>query len=114
MYENLRKNHNLIVTIVKKGKAKKICEAAKKAGAEGGTTIMGKGTTVNDFRKTFGICLDDEREVVLTVVKEEEEDHIFDVICKQGKLTEPGNGISFVMELKKVDGIFHLLKGART
>ncbi|UMZ74056.1 P-II family nitrogen regulator [Natranaerofaba carboxydovora] len=111
MNENLKKNHNVIITIVKKGKAKKICDIAKKAGAEGGTTILGKGTSVKEFKKIFGLTLDDDREVVLTVVNDKIEDEVFDAIVEKGELNKPGNGIVFVMDLKKIDGIVHLLKG---
>lgn len=37
-------NHKLLVTIVKKGLSQKVIKASKQAGAEGGTTIPGKGT----------------------------------------------------------------------
>ncbi|UNC92299.1 P-II family nitrogen regulator [Candidatus Contubernalis alkaliaceticus] len=111
MNEALQRNHSVIITIVKKGKAKKVCETAKKAGAEGGTTIISKGTSVKEFQKIFGLFLDEEREVVFTVVKHEIEDIVFNEIINKCKLNKPGSGITFIIDLKKVDGIVHLLKG---
>ena len=112
MNENLKKNHKVIVTIIKKGKAKKLCEATKKIGAEGGTTIIGRGTSVKEFKKMFGISLDEEREVILTVIKNELVDKVFKEIIEKGELNKPGKGISFVLDIKQVDGIAHLLKEA--
>ena len=113
MSESWKKSQRLIVTIVKKGKAKKICEAAKCTGAEGGTTIMGKGTSIKAFKKLFGITLDEDREVVFTITSSDLEDKIFNEIIEKGELNKPGKGIVFVMDLKKVEGIVHLLKGAQ-
>ncbi len=102
----------MIVTIVKKGKAKKICQVTRNAGAEGGTTMLARGTSIKDFKKVFGIAIDEDREVVLTVVKKELEDKVFEAIIDECELNKPGYGITFIMDLKKVDGIVHLLKEA--
>ncbi|WP_041367298.1 P-II family nitrogen regulator [Natranaerobius thermophilus] len=107
-----KKNHSVIVTIVKKGKAKKICQVAKDAGAKGGTTLLARGTSIKDFRKVFGISIDEQRAVVLTIVKQELEDKVFEEILDKCELNKPGTGITFIVDLKKVDGIAHLLKEA--
>lgn len=108
----MKKNHKLIVTIVKKGKAKKLCEESKNCGAEGGTTILGKGASVKEFKKIFGINLEEEREVILTAVRDSLVDEVFDEMIEKGELNKPGNGIIFVMDIKQVEGIVHLLKEA--
>ncbi len=102
--------HSMIVTIVKKGKARRICRAAKETGAEGGTTMLGRGTSTKEFQKAFGLSLDEEREVVFTVVKKEIEDRVFEGIIESCEMNKPGTGIAFVMDLKHVAGIAHLLK----
>ena len=106
------RNFSVIVTITKKGQASKVCQITKEVGAEGGTILLAKGTSVKDFRKVFGIALDEDREMVLTVVKEELEDKVFEAIIDRCELNKPGSGITFVMDLKQVSGIAHLLKGA--
>ncbi len=103
-------SHSIIVTIVRKGRARKICDASKQAGAEGGTTILGRGTSTREFQRAFGISLDEEREVVLTVVKRDREDQVFDSIIDSCQMNKPGTGIAFVLDLKQVAGIAHLLK----
>lgn len=106
----LTMNHSIIVTIVKKGKAKKVCDTAKKAGAEGGTTILGVGTSIKEFKKIFGLSLGEDREIVLTVINNELEDKVFEEIIEKCQLNKPGSGITFILDLKRVDGIVHLLK----
>ena len=87
----------------------KICELTKKAGAEGGTTFLGKGASAQAFRKVFGLPLEEAREVVLTMVKKDLEDQVFDAIQQRCELDKPVRGIAFILETKRVVGITYLL-----
>jgi nitrogen regulatory protein P-II 1 len=110
MNEHLNQNHKLIVTIVKKGVASKIVKATKEVGAEGGTIIFGKGTGVNEVKKFFGINVEPEKELILTLVSKENVDAVLAAIEQAGKLDKPGNGVGFVIDAKKISGIVHLFK----
>lgn len=110
MSEGLNLEHKIIVTIVNKGKAKKVVEASKKAGAEGGTTIMGRGTGIHEAQKLFGICIDPEKEVILTLIRSDKADGVLAAIVEAGQLCRPGFGIAFIINTKKIAGIAHLLK----
>ncbi len=110
MNEHLNLSHKMLVTIVKKGVASKIVKASKEAGAEGGTILFGKGTGIHETKKFFGISLDPEKEVILTLVPQEKIDSIVSAVEKAGKLDKPGNGVGFVIDIKKIAGIVHLLK----
>jgi nitrogen regulatory protein PII len=100
----------LIVTIVKKGVAKKIIKASKEAGAEGATVIMGTGTGVHEAKKLFFIDVDPEKEIILTMSHENSLNQVLDAIVSAGDLNKPGSGIAFVIDIKKTAGIVHLLK----
>ncbi len=102
---------NLIVTIVNRGWAERIVKASKKAGAEGGTIFFGRGTGIHETKTLFGIPIEPEKEIVLTVIPEEKTEEVLSAIVEAGRLNQPGTGIAFVIELKKVAGICHLLKG---
>lgn len=92
--------YKLIVTIVKKGTASKVVEVTKKAGAEGGTILLGRGTAKKSvYLDLLGINFDPEKEVVLTICSENTVDDILDAVVKEVKLNKPGNGISFVIKL---------------
>jgi nitrogen regulatory protein P-II 1 len=99
---------DLIVTIVNKGHSDTIIAASKKAGAEGGTIIPGRGTGVNENKKFWGIPIEPEKDLILTIVPRENTDHILKAIIADGKLNKPGTGIAFVLGLDKVAGICHL------
>lgn len=99
---------DLIVTIVNKGTCQTIVKASKEAGAEGGTILLGRGTGIRENKTLLGIPIEPEKEIVLTIVPEDDTDRILDAIIKAGKLDKPGAGIAFVLDLKKVTGICHL------
>ena len=103
-------NYKLIVTIVMKGTAKKIVAASKKAGSEGGTTILGRGTGIHEMQKLFGICIDPEKEIILTLIDSSKLDKVLSAIVEAGQLNKPGYGIAFVLPTKHIAGIAHLLK----
>ncbi len=101
-------NFDLIVTIVNKNTSEPIIKASKKAGAEGGTIIYGRGTGIRETKTLLGIPIQPEKEVILTIVSQDISEKVHQAIMDAGHLDKPGAGISFVLELKKVSGICHL------
>lgn len=99
--------YDLIVTIVNKGRAEKVMEAAKKAGAEGGTILHGRGSGVHEKAKLFGIIIEPEKEIVLTLVPSEISQNILDSILVETDLNKPNKGIAFVLSVDKIAGINH-------
>ncbi len=106
--ESLRQD--LIVTIVKKGCCECIIEETKKAGAEGATIIPARGTGIHEQKKLLGIPIEPEKEIIFTIVPEAITDQVLAAIIRAGKLEQPGTGVAFVIDLKKVVGVVHLLK----
>lgn len=107
-YTIFENKHDLIVTIVKKGLSEKILDATKKAGAEGGTIIFGRGSGIHEKARLLGIPIEPEKEIIFTVVKKNITKDILDSIVNSIDLNKPGAGIAFVIELSKVLGICHL------
>lgn len=104
----MNQSFDLIVTIVNKGTSEIIIKASKQAGAEGGTVIYGRGTGIRETKTLFGIPIEPEKEIILTIIPANQTEHVLQSIITQGELNKPGAGIAFVLELKKVAGISHL------
>ncbi len=102
--------HDLIVTIVKRGWIDEIVKATRQAGAEGGTILHGRGTGIHEGKKLLGIPIEPEKDILLTLTPNEITNKVLAAIIKAGKLNKPGTGISFVVDVKKVAGIVHLLE----
>lgn len=101
--------YDLIITIVNKGDSEKVVDASKKAGAEGGTIINGRGTGIHEQAKLFNILIEPEKEVVLTLITRDKTEAVLDAINIGAELNTPGKGIAFVLEVEKTVGINHLL-----
>ncbi|MFC5712601.1 P-II family nitrogen regulator [Thalassorhabdus alkalitolerans] len=104
---NLR--HKLVVSILKKGYARKVVKAAKEAGAEGATILFARGTGIHEKNNILGITNEPEKEVVLILIEDEKEEETLNRIVPAGKLDRPGYGISFVLPTKGIGGIVHLM-----
>ena len=86
--------HDLIVTIVNKGDAEKVVDASKKAGAEGGTIILGRGAGIHEQTRLFGIVIEPQKDIVLTLVKRKISDQVLEAIVARAELNKPGRGIA--------------------
>ncbi len=101
---------SLIVSIVRKGWGSTVLEAALKAGARGSTVLFGRGAGINEHEKIFGMSIEPEKEIVLTVVYAARIEAILDAIVRAGQLNETGRGIAFVVPVEKVVGVAHFMK----
>jgi nitrogen regulatory protein PII len=110
MPENCQIEFDLIVTIVNRGFAEEVVSAAKAAGAEGGTIVNGRGTGVHENAKLFGITIEPEKEIVLTLIDRTKTTNVLEAITKSVDLNKPGKGVAFVLGGEKAIGICHLLK----
>ncbi|MYL48085.1 PII family protein [Halobacillus litoralis] len=99
----------LIVTIVKKEKAKKVVHASTLAGAQGGTTLFGKGFRMDEKKRFLGIPVEREREVILTLVSNSIYESVMEAIIDSAKLNRPRHGIGFVIDTKNISGINHMI-----
>ena len=61
--------HDLILTIVDRGFADDVMDAAKSAGARGGTILHARGTGAQEAEKFFGIVVQPEKELVMILVE---------------------------------------------
>lgn len=95
--------YELIVAITNEGCTDMVMNAARAAGARGGTTLHGKGTGEKD-PKFYNITLAEEKEVVLIVASAEQKSEIMaSVIQKAGPDTEAGT-IVFSLPTTEVAG----------
>jgi nitrogen regulatory protein P-II 1 len=99
---------------VNRGWAERILKASKKAGAEGGTVVYGRGSGIHETKTILGIPIEPEKEIILTAIPEENTEEVLSAIIEAGNLDRPGTGVAFVVELKKVAGICHILDGTLT
>lgn len=103
--------YSLIITIVRKGLGTHVIDISKNSGAEGGTIILGKGIAEESvYQELLGMDFNPEKEIILTLVQQEDADKVIDAISNKADLDKPGNGIAFIIDVKNHLGIAHLLE----
>jgi nitrogen regulatory protein PII len=98
--------YELIITIVNRGKAEDVIEAAKAAGAKGGTIINARGSGINETSKLFNMEIEPEKEMVIIITNKEISKDIVTSIREKLEIDKPGNGIVFIQDIKEAYGIF--------
>ncbi len=95
---------SMIVTIVDKGNTETVMDAARAAGAGGGTVVRAKGTGA-EIAKFFGVAISEEKEMVYIVARRDTRDAIMKAIMdKAGSQTE-AHGVLFSLPIECVVGL---------
>ncbi|MDI9477601.1 MAG: P-II family nitrogen regulator [Bacillota bacterium] len=93
--------YKAIFTIVDRGKGENVMDAAKSAGAKGGTIINARGSGIHETEILFSMPIEPEKEVVMILAKNEIVDNITSTIREELKIDEPGMGIMFTLDVSK-------------
>lgn len=88
----------LFCSIMDFGKGSKVLKLSKKLGAVGGTIIIGKGTVSNELLNLLGL-LEIRKEIFLTIIDKESEDHLYEEMKEKFALDKANHGIAFSMSL---------------
>ena len=87
----LNYDYELILAIAHEGYTDAVMDAARAAGARGGTVLHGKGTGSKDAEKFFRVSIAQEKELILIVAKSDEKTAIMrSIIANAGVNTEAG------------------------
>ena len=95
----------LVICIVNTGFSPIVMEAAKEAGARGGTIIHGRGTANREAEKLFQIVVQPDKEIVMIIVKSEIKDQVLKSINAKAGLETEGQGSAFSLPVDRTAGI---------
>lgn len=101
--------YELIIAIVNRGFSDAVMDAAKEAGAHGGTVFLARGTGANDTQKFFGITIQPEKEVVMILVPREKKRDIMRAVGRGASLTREGRGMAFSLPVDDVVGVVRMM-----
>ena len=97
--------HELLVMILNEGYIDEVMDAAREAGAAGGTVLHAKGTGARQAQKFFGVSLADEKEVLLIVAKSTEKAGIMRAVIRAHGPDTPAGTITFSLPISEVAGL---------
>jgi nitrogen regulatory protein PII len=105
--ENIEKkdDYQVVMAIVNDGFTDLVMDAAKKAGARGGTILTAHGTGNTDIAKFFGVVITPEKQIVMILVPKAIKDKVIESIYKEVGINTKGQGIAFSFPCSDVVGI---------
>lgn len=97
--------YEAVFCIVNSGFAEAAMDAARKAGAGGGTILKGRGTASREAEEKFNIRIQPEKEMVMLLVPAEIKDRVLRALYEGAGLDSAGQGIAFSMPVEKTAGL---------
>ena len=98
-------NHELIIVIAEHGYTELIMDAAREAGAYGGTVIHAKGTGMEAADKFLGVSLAAEKEILFIVTKTEQKKDIMKAVMEHTGLDTKAKAITFSLPVTDTAGL---------
>lgn len=99
------KKYEMVLCIVNSGYSELVMDAAKAAGAGGGTLIHARGTANKDAEQFFHISIEPDKDCVMMIVPANIKDDVLHAIYQKAGLDTPGQGIAFSMPISKAVGL---------
>ena len=97
--------HELIMVILNEGYSDTVMDAARSAGAGGGTVLHAKGTGKARAEKFFGVSLADEKDIVYIVAHADEKAAIMQAISEHAGPGTRAGAICFSLPISRVAGL---------
>lgn len=97
--------HELIVVIANQGYIELVMDAAREAGAYGGTVIHAKGTGMEQAEKFMGVSLAAEKEMIFIVAKKEQKNDIMKAVMEKAGMESKAKSIVFSLPVTDTAGL---------
>lgn len=97
--------HELIVVIANQGYTDQVMDAARAAGAGGGTAIHAKGTGVELARKFFGVSIAAEKEMIFILASAQARKPIMKAVMAGAGMQTPAQAIVFSLPVSDLAGL---------
>lgn len=97
--------HDLIFVIANQGSTDLVMDAAREAGAAGGTVIHAKGTGTELARKFLGVSIATEREILLILTRREMKKAIMKAVTAHAGAQTPAQALVFSLPVESVAGL---------
>ncbi len=95
----------LVICIVNAGFSQNVVEAARKAGARGGTILRARGSANPEAEEFFGVTIQPDKELVLILVPAAIKDEVLTTVYKESGLSQEGQGIAFSLPVERTTAI---------
>ena len=98
-------DRELIVIISNQGYNELVMDAAREAGAYGGTIVNARGTGMERAEKFLGISLASEKDMIFIVAKTSQRDRIMSAVMRKAGMETPAKAIAFSLPVADTAGL---------
>ena len=95
----------LLMVISNQGYSEQVMDAARAAGAAGGTVIHARGTGMQSAEKFFGVSLASEKDIIYIVTATAKKNGIMSAIMRQAGMKTPAKAIAFSLPVTDTAGL---------
>lgn len=100
--------HELIIVITKRGNTDLVMDAARSAGAAGGTTIHAKGTGMELAKRFLGVSIAAEKEMVFILTRLQDRNPIMKAVMAKAGMQTEAQSIAFSLPVSDIAGLRRL------
>ena len=95
----------LIMVICNQGYNEQVMDAAREAGAAGGTVIHARGTGMKSAEQFFGVSLASEKDIIYIVSTTKEKNHIMASIMEKAGVATDAKAVAFSLPVTDTAGL---------
>ena len=95
----------LLVIVSNQGHTDMVMDAARGAGAYGGTVLHARGTGMNQAEKFFGVFLASEKDLTMIVTQKNQKNAIMQAVMKKAGMETPAKAIIFSLPVTDATGL---------
>ena len=98
-------DYELIYVILNEGYSDDVMNAARSAGATGGTVVSAKGTGIRQAEKFQGLTLASEKEIILIVARSSAKAAIMRAVIEKAGLQTKAGAVCLSLPVSQVEGL---------
>lgn len=106
-------NYSLITVIAEKGCSDMVMDAAREAGARGGTVVHAKGTGKEAEAKFFGVSITPEKEMIYIAARKSDRADIMRAIMEKAGPQTDAKAVVFSLPVEDIAGLTALMEPAQ-
>lgn len=111
-YKMKESMYSLITVIAEKGCSDMVMDAAREAGARGGTVVHAKGTGKESERKFFGMSISPEKEMIYIATRKADRSTIMRAILEKAGAHTDAKAVVYSLPVEEIAGLPALMEAA--
>lgn len=97
--------YELVVCVVNAGFSQNVMEAARAAGAKGGTILRARGSANPESEEFFNIKIQPDKELIMILVPKSIKDDVEKAVYKEAGIADEAKGIIFSLPVNRTTTI---------